>query len=111
MPMAVAIKASPMGPATTSRLAEPAWLMSCKACMMPHTVPNRPTKGEVLPTLARIDKPCSKALRSLLICWRRQRSRISCTSPLSCNMRDVLPCQSASKAKPAPAMRPMALED
>ena len=62
MPIPVAIKASPIGPATTSRLAEPVPLMRESAWMIPHTVPKSPTKGAVVPMLAstaqaRLDAP------------------------------------------------------
>src|SRR3569833_2521869 len=40
---------------------------------MPHTVPNRPTKGAVEPTEASSVKPLSSRDDTRLICWRRVR--------------------------------------
>ena len=41
------------------------------ACIIPHTVPNSPTKGEVLPKLASQPKPDSILDFSFCSCWRR----------------------------------------
>lgn len=46
------INASPTGPATRSIEARPETPISVNAWWMPHTVPNRPTNGEVEPTIA-----------------------------------------------------------
>src|SRR3569623_3316445 len=40
---------------------------------MPHTVPNRPTKGAVEPTAASSVRPLSSRDDTRLICWRRVR--------------------------------------
>src|SRR5215472_1316802 len=50
-PIAVMMSASPTGPATLSMLAWPAMPMPTSAFRMPHTVPNRPTKGAVEPAV------------------------------------------------------------
>jgi hypothetical protein len=49
----VANKASAMPGATTARLVFLLLAIDWKLVMMPHTVPNRPTKGAVEPTVAR----------------------------------------------------------
>src|ERR1700730_13460121 len=51
-PIAVASRASAMPGATTARLVVCAFEMPMKLFMMPQTVPNRPTKGEVAPMVA-----------------------------------------------------------
>ncbi len=53
-PMAVANRASAMPGATTARLVLFAAAMLVKLRMMPHTVPNSPTKGATEPTVARM---------------------------------------------------------
>ncbi len=52
-PAAVASSALPMGAATVVMVALPFSAISLKAPRMPITVPNRPTKGAVLPTVPR----------------------------------------------------------
>src|SRR6266446_2273725 len=56
-PMAVASSASAMPGATTARFVVWALEMPMKLFMMPHTVPNRPTKGAVDPIMARTPMP------------------------------------------------------
>src|SRR6266852_1646865 len=51
-PMAVASKASAMPGATTARLVVCDFEMPIKLFMMPHTVPNSPTNGDVAPMVA-----------------------------------------------------------
>src|SRR4051794_29069653 len=51
-PIAVASSASAMPGATTARLVVCAFEIPIKLFMMPHTVPNNPTKGEVAPMVA-----------------------------------------------------------
>src|SRR5450755_4487313 len=51
-PNAVASSASAMPGATTARLVVCDFEMPIKLFMMPHTVPNRPTKGDVAPMVA-----------------------------------------------------------
>ncbi|MNR22486.1 hypothetical protein D3C85_1394410 [compost metagenome] len=67
MPILVATSATPIGPATVSRLAGPAALMPFKADIIPQTVPNKPIKGDVLPMLpmlARMARPLSSEHRN-----------------------------------------------
>src|SRR6266508_1667835 len=67
MPPAVVTSASEIPAATT---ANPPWPLSaiCRnACMMPTTVPKRPTNGAVAPTVPRIHR-FRRSLR--LSCWR-----------------------------------------
>ena len=52
-PMAVVMRASAIGPATTGRLAEPIRPISSKALMIPQTVPNNPMNGVTLAVVAR----------------------------------------------------------
>ena len=52
-PRAVASRASAMPGATTARLVLCCIAISSKAPLMPQTVPKRPTKGEIEPTVAR----------------------------------------------------------
>ena len=56
-PIAVASSASAMPGATTARLVVCAFEMPIKLFMMPHTVPNSPTKGEVAPMVASSPMP------------------------------------------------------
>src|ERR1700758_4445608 len=56
-PIAVASRASAMPGATTARLVVCAFEMPMKLFMMPQTVPNRPTKGEVAPMVASSPMP------------------------------------------------------
>ena len=56
-PSAVASSASAMPGATTARLVVCTFEMPMKLFMMPQTVPNRPTKGAVAPTVARMPVP------------------------------------------------------
>src|SRR5271165_1786830 len=56
-PIAVASSASAMPGATTARLVVCAFEMPMKLFMMPQTVPNRPTKGEVEPIVANSPMP------------------------------------------------------
>ncbi len=56
-PIAVASSASAMPGATTARFDVWAWLMPTKLSMMPHTVPNSPTKGATEPTVASTPVP------------------------------------------------------
>ena len=58
-PMAVANRASAMAGATVVRLVLPAAAMLSKAFMMPHTVPNRPMKGEAVATTDSTPRPFS----------------------------------------------------
>src|SRR6187399_2977450 len=52
-PIAVVMRASAMGPATTGRLAEPIRPISSNALMIPQTVPNSPMNGVTLAVVAR----------------------------------------------------------
>ncbi|MNE54307.1 hypothetical protein D3C80_1490780 [compost metagenome] len=56
-PSAVASKASAIPGATTARLVVWVLAIPMKLFMMPHTVPNRPTNGEMAPMVARIPLP------------------------------------------------------
>src|ERR1700730_2436604 len=56
-PKAVASSASAMPGATTARLVVCDFEMPIKLFMMPHTVPNSPTKGEVAPMVASSPMP------------------------------------------------------
>src|SRR3954452_7450634 len=56
-PIAVASSASAMPGATTARFVVCDFEMPMKLFMMPHTVPNRPTKGEVEPMVASTPMP------------------------------------------------------
>src|SRR6218665_2188804 len=57
---------------------------------MPHTVPNRPMKGAVEPTEARMARPdCMRAVNSSMQ-LRRQRVTQSLTSRVSCRCALVL---------------------
>src|SRR4029450_8314064 len=60
-PIAVASSASAMPGATTARLVVCAREMPTKLSMMPHTVPNRPTKGAVAPIVASTPVPRKNA--------------------------------------------------
>src|SRR5262249_4440535 len=57
-PHAVARSASAMPGATTARFVVWAFEMPMKLFMMPQTVPNRPTNGEVAPMVASKPIPC-----------------------------------------------------
>src|SRR6185295_1615046 len=69
-PTAVATSASEM-PAITTEAAPPAPLpvtaRSAKARMIPRTVPNRPTKGALFPSVPRMKSPCSYSRRRFSI--------------------------------------------
>src|SRR6266852_4236387 len=56
-PIAVASSASAMPGATTARLVVCDFEMPIKLFMMPHTVPNSPTKGDVAPVVASTPMP------------------------------------------------------
>ena len=56
-PNAVASSASAIPGATTARFVVCDFDMPMKLFMMPHTVPNRPTKGEVAPTVVSTPMP------------------------------------------------------
>ena len=56
-PKAVAINASAMPGSTTARLVVWDFEMPMKLFMMPQTVPNKPTKGDVAPMVARTPVP------------------------------------------------------
>jgi len=58
-PAAVATSASAMPGATVASVAFPAVAIPEKAFMMPHTVPNNPMNGVVLPVVARNGSRCS----------------------------------------------------
>ena len=73
-PMAVANSASAIDGATTDRLVFFCTAMAWKACMMPHTVPNRPTKGEAVAMIARLPRPSSALALSREITLSRARS-------------------------------------
>src|ERR1700755_660669 len=60
-PIAVASNASAIPGATTARLVVCDFEMPIKLFMMPHTVPNSPTKGEVAPMVA--SKPMPSRIR------------------------------------------------
>ena len=61
--MAVVNSASAMPGATTARVVSWRAAMALKAFMMPHTVPNRPMKGDTEPTVAR--KPNWRSMPSV----------------------------------------------
>src|SRR5712671_6197329 len=63
-PKAVASRASAIPGATTARLVVCDFEMPMKLFMMPHTVPNRPTNGEVAPIVA--NKPVPRIVRDAL---------------------------------------------
>jgi len=56
-PIAVASRASAIPGATTARLVVCCLEMPMKLFMMPHTVPNRPTKGAIAPVVANTPVP------------------------------------------------------
>ena len=58
--MAVAISASAIGGATMDKVAFLTAAKATKACIMPHTVPNRPIYGEMEPMVAR-DARCDSS--------------------------------------------------
>ena len=60
IPIAVAINASPIGPATTSNPADLVAEIFLSASMIPQTVPNSPMNGAVEPMLASTAKPDSR---------------------------------------------------
>ena len=60
-PVAVASKASAMPGATTARFVVWDFEIPMKLFMMPQTVPNRPTKGDIEPIVARNPMPCRTA--------------------------------------------------
>ena len=53
------ISASPTGPATRSSVPAPLMPIATSAWYTPQTVPNRPTKGAVAPTVASTARPFS----------------------------------------------------
>src|SRR5258708_3358953 len=65
------ISASPTGRATLSILAWPAIPMAISAFRMPMTVPNRPTKGAVDPTVARNARPSESLLLTRSVAHQR----------------------------------------
>ncbi len=69
---------------------------------MPHTVPNRPTKGAVAPMVARM--PVPRALRrAIAACARSSRSATRSAKPLSKAMSDMRASRSADCTKKATA--------
>ena len=74
-PAAVMTKASPTGPATRSKVICPASAMPLKALKMPQTVPNRPTKGEMAPTVANSNWP--QCNRLTVLCMLLRKTRVS----------------------------------
>ncbi|MNS98851.1 hypothetical protein D3C72_1332310 [compost metagenome] len=63
-PMAVATSASAMPGATVASVTCVRAARPVKACMIPQTVPKRPTYGDTEPTVARNDRFCSAASSS-----------------------------------------------
>ena len=78
--MAVASNASAMPGATTARLVVCAFEMPMKLFMMPQTVPNSPTKGDVAPIVARIAMP-----------WRMERASMRRISEKRDAVRSLMP--------------------
>ena len=70
MPPAVVMSASEIPAATTVKPPCPVCAICRKACMMPTTVPKRPMKGAVAPTVPRIQR----LRRSLRLTCCRSRS-------------------------------------
>src|ERR1700730_18204901 len=68
-PIAVASRASAMPGATTARLVVLVFDMPIKLSMIPHTVPNKPTKGAVAPIVARTPIPRAIGVTSVLHTW------------------------------------------
>jgi len=84
-PSAVASRASAIPGATTARLVVCASAMPTKLFMMPHTVPNRPTKGAVAPMVA--SRPVPTTMRRAAAASMRCRREA---------MRSLRPSRSAS---------------
>src|SRR5215472_7649378 len=84
-PNAVATSASEMPGATMASVACCTLPSEEKALMMPHTVPNRPTYGLVLPTVASVARLCSRRSISFSCATRiaRREPSSSCSLPLA----------------------------
>ena len=89
--MAVANRASAMPGATTARVVSWRAAMAEKLFMMPQTVPNRPTKGDTEPMVARRPSCCSMPSVS-----RRMVTFIAFS------MRSLMPGSMASRRPPPP---------
>src|ERR1700745_878460 len=85
-PMAVASSASAMPGATTARFVVWALEMPMKLFMMPHTVPNRPTKGAVEPIVARM--PVPRETRRLMSISMRSSWRASAVAQVFVRLSD-----------------------
>src|SRR6185312_10555958 len=84
-PAAVMISASEIPGATARRVAAPAVPRPWKASMMPHTVPNSPTKGVTAPVIASHGRLRSKRVSSseFAICMARWMASGLLTMPLA----------------------------
>src|SRR6185437_10417508 len=84
--MAVATSASEMPGATMASVACCTLPSEEKALMMPHTVPNRPTYGLVLPTVASVARLCSSRSISLSCATRMARREPSSSCSASAEL-------------------------
>ncbi len=91
--MAVAKRASEIAGATVVRLVLPWLAMLEKAFMMPHTVPNRPMKGEAVAMTASRLSPSSMPSLSMAMTWLSSRSTCD-TSRSPCAPLKVRPFES-----------------
>src|SRR5262245_53387886 len=93
-PSAVASNASAMPGATTARFVVCASEMPMKEFMMPHTVPNRPTKGAVAPMVA--STPVPRAICcDIAASTRSSRSAMRSFNPSSMMPRERLASRAA----------------
>ena len=106
-PMAVASRASAMPGATTARFEVWAWLMPTKLFMMPHTVPNSPTKGATEPTVASTPVPCVMA-RAPRASMRPNDSAARSLTPSAGNAPERDTSSSAAATRAATGPRPSA---
>ena len=109
-PIAVASSASAMPGATTARFVVCALEMPMKEFMMPHTVPNRPTKGEVAPMVA--SRPMPKRTRrdsARTISAQLEAARSLMPASLEMPADSLASCmQAASSAGSTPSLEPSA---
>src|SRR5215472_5185600 len=102
-PNAVATSASEMPGATMASVACCTLPSEEKALMMPHTVPNRPTYGLVLPTVASVARLCSRRSISFSCATRMARREPSS----SCSLPAALCRRRANSRKPNSKMPAM----
>lgn len=107
-PRAVASSASAMPGATVARFV--LWLaaMPIKLFMMPHTVPNRPTKGATAPMLASRPMPCaiSRTCCAISCSWRKPARSFSAAAGACAWDRRCSCCTSSSSRRASAAWAP-----